>query len=136
VIDPPGQPASCSRVNCGRPEPGAPRPAALVGEVHACDDLPGVAGACDEWFEVREHEFGPAEHREGAVLGDIAPGEIDKTGTRPALHRRAAEVQTACAGDNLDRDPPRRRLRVRAHQLARLFAHLNADVHVVVVRVV
>jgi hypothetical protein len=42
------------------------------------------------------------------------------------------EVQSAVAGDNLDRDRPRRRVRVASHQLARPLADLNADVHVLV----
>src|SRR6185503_5184750 len=118
----------------GRPEPGAPRPAALVGEVHLCDH-PRVAGSCDKRCEVGEHEFGPAEHREGSDLVDVTPREVDKSGARLALHRCAAEIQCTLASDNLDRDRPRRRLRVAAYQFAWLLAYLNADVDVVVVLV-
>jgi hypothetical protein len=56
--------------------------------------------------------------------------------SRPRRHRRAAEIQLALASDNLDGDRPRRRVRVAAHQFARLSADLNADVHVVVLLVV
>jgi hypothetical protein len=54
-----------------------------------------------------EHEFGPAEHREGAVLADIAPGEVHKSGSGPAVDRCVAQIQSGLAGDNLDRDRPR-----------------------------
>jgi hypothetical protein len=69
-----------------------------------------------------EREFGPAEHREGAVLADIAPGEVDKSGSGPAVDCCAAQIQPGLAGDNLDRDRPRRCLGVGGHQLAWLFA--------------
>jgi len=84
-----------------------------------------------EGFQVGEHEFGPAEHSERAVV-DITPGEIDESGPWPALHRSTAEVQPVLADNNVEWDRPRRRLGVAAHQLSRLLADLNADMDVVV----
>ena len=39
AIDPSTQSAAFSTRQCGRPEPGAPRPATLVGEIHPSDDV-------------------------------------------------------------------------------------------------
>ena len=98
ATDPSPQSAVLSMRNAGGAEAGAPRPAALVGEIYTCDDLACVAGAGRRLsgFEVGEHEF-----RTGGTCREVQ---------MPSRRR----PRSGC--------PRRRCTGVAAHQLAWLLA--------------
>src|SRR5262245_19519469 len=76
-----------------RAHPGAHRIAAAVGEAEGRDEGAAVLHCGEEGgIDVVDHELGPAEHGERAVVVDRAPAEVQEALALPALGVRAADV--------------------------------------------
>lgn len=105
------------------------RAAALVGEMDPGND---VRLAHEIWLEIGEHQLRSPEHREPAVLVDVAPRQVDEPGTTPALYRRPPKVVMAIALHDRDRHRPCRTRSVGPDEVAGFATDLDTDVNVVV----
>ena len=85
----------------------------------------------EEWNDVSEHQLGATKACEGAVVANVAPGEVDEPLAASALHGRTAEVDAVWVLDDVDVERPPGTLRITTNQFGGLAFELNSDVNVV-----
>ena len=120
-----------AKLQRGRTKSRASRSPALVGEVDCGDDVLARRFGRYQRFEVVEHQLGAGEHRECAVVADVAPSQIDESFSAAALHCRPSEVDARVAFEDVDLRLPDRGLAVAGNQFNGLWALLDADMDVV-----
>src|SRR4051794_4204844 len=99
-----------------RPDSCAPRSAVLVGQRDSRDEGAGGDRRVEHALvDVGEHQLRPAEHRERAVNGDVAPREVEEPLAALAVHGRSADVNAVV--DHRDVELPARVAEVGTDQL-------------------
>ena len=124
---------STAIASAGEVQPAASGAAALVGKVNGGHEASAwVVGRLDGLVpDGVEHELCPTEHGERVVLAEVAPREIHEPLASLALDRRPSEIEMAVAFHDLDVHEPTAGGGITGHEIDRLAADLNADMHVV-----